>query len=171
VAHIGVALVAIALATTNGLAIRDTVTVEQGGTAVFHGYCLSYIGPFENVQPHRTVSGVTIVVLDETCTDERAVLRPSVNSYPGVSQPIGTPSVWTTFSEDLYLGIAGGRAQAVLLNVFIFPYQWLLWFGGFVIALGGGIAMRRKPSRRPEASQPVAAERITKQGEEGTARD
>ncbi|MDA2979273.1 MAG: cytochrome c biogenesis protein CcsA [Actinomycetota bacterium] len=171
VAHIGVALVAIALATTSGLAIRDTVTLGQGGTTVFHGYCLSYAGPFETVQPHRTVTGVAIVVLDEACSSERAVLRPSVNAYPGVSQPIGTPSVWTTFSEDLYVGIAGGTAEGVVLNVFIFPYQWLLWFGGFVVALGGGLAMRRKPSRRSETSQAVAADRVGKQAKGNTSRD
>lgn len=156
VAHLGVALVAIALATTNGLAVRDMVSVDQGGTAVVHGYCLSYVGPFETVQEHRTVAGVIVLVFDESCTDQLAELRPSVSAYPGVSQPIGTPSVWTSFSEDVYLGVAGGSAQTVLLNVFVFPFQWLLWFGAFVIALGGGIAMRRRPSRATAPPEPIA---------------
>jgi cytochrome c-type biogenesis protein CcmF len=154
VAHIGVALIAVALATTNGLAVRDTVSIDQGGTAVIEGYCLTYVGPFENVEPHRTVSGVNIIVLDESCSSVRTTLTPSVNLYPGVSQPIGTPDVFTTFTADLYLGIAGGNQDRILLNVFVFPYQWLLWFGGFVVVAGGALAMRRKPARASMASNP-----------------
>jgi len=157
VAHVGVALVAIALATTSGLAVRETVAIELGGTAIVEGYCLSYLGSFEDQQPHRTVTGVTVSVLDGACSSERTVLQPSVNAYPGVSQPIGTPDVWTTLSADLYVGIAGGTQSRVLLNVFVFPYQWMLWFGGLVIVAGGTVAMFRKPGRGAVASETVHA--------------
>jgi cytochrome c-type biogenesis protein CcmF len=157
VAHVGVALMAIALATTSGLAIREVVSVELGGTAHAAGYCLEYVGSSEEVQRHRTVSAVTINVLDNDCREVQATVRPSVNTYPGGSQPIGTPDVSTSFSEDVYVGIAGGGADEILLNVFVFPYQWLLWFGGFVVVAGGIIAFWRKPSRRSEASQQVTA--------------
>jgi cytochrome c-type biogenesis protein CcmF len=155
VAHIGVALMAIALATTSGLAVREVVSVELGGTGHAAGYCIEYVGSFEQVQRHRTVSGVTVNLLDQSCTDVRATLRPSVNTYPGASQPIGTPDVWTSFSEDVYIGIAGGGADRILLNVFVFPFQWLLWLGGFIVVAGGGLAFWRKPSRRHEASEQV----------------
>lgn len=155
IAHLGIALVAIALATTSGLAIREVVRIDQGESAVAGGFCLSYLGPFEHVERHRTVSGAEVLVLDESCSTEKALLRPSVNSYPGVAQPIGTPDVWASFSTDVYVGLAGGSAESVLLNVFIFPYQWLLWFGGLVVVAGGGLAMRRKPARRRATSDPV----------------
>ncbi|MEZ5176278.1 MAG: cytochrome c-type biogenesis CcmF C-terminal domain-containing protein [Acidimicrobiia bacterium] len=161
VAHLGVALVAIALATTSGLAVRETVQIDQGGTAVVGGHCLSYVAPFERVSAHRTVSGVSILVLDEACSDQRARLEPSVNTYPGVSQPVGTPDVWTSLRSDVYVGLAGGTPESVLLNVFIFPYQWLLWFGGMVIVAGGGLAMMRKPARHRRASEPSQAQGAT----------
>ncbi len=156
VSHIGVALMAIALATTSGLAVREAASVDLGGTALAGGYCFEYVGSFEQAQPHRTVSGVTVNLLDKSCSDVRATLHPSVNTYPGTSQPIGTPDVWTSFSEDVYVGIAGGGADRILLNVFVFPFQWLLWFGGFVIVAGGGMAFWRKPSKRHEASEQVS---------------
>jgi cytochrome c-type biogenesis protein CcmF len=151
--HVGVALVAIALATTNGLAVRDTVTIDRGDTAVVASHCLRYLEPFTLREPNREVTGVRIEVLDASCTDTRAVLTPRVNSYPGTSQPVGTPSVSTGILDDVYLGIAGGSAVSVDLNVFIFPFQWLLWFGGLVVVAGGLLAMRRKPGRTDEASQ------------------
>ncbi len=158
VAHLGIALVAIALATTSGLAIREVVRIDQGESAVVGGFCLSYLGPFESVERHRTVSGAKVLVLDKSCSTEKALLRPSVNNYPGVAQPIGTPEVWTSFSTDVYVGLAGGSVESVLLNVFIFPYQWLLWFGGLVVVAGGGLAMRRKPARRRATSDLVTAQ-------------
>lgn len=160
-AHLGIALVAIALATTSGLAVREVVRINQGETAVAGGFCLSYVGPFENIEPHRTVTGARVLVLDESCSDEKALLSPSVNSYPGVAQPIGTPDVWTSFTTDVYVGLAGGSVDSVLLNVFIFPYQWLLWFGGLVVVAGGGLAMMRKPARRRETSDVVTAQEPT----------
>jgi cytochrome c-type biogenesis protein CcmF len=153
VAHIGIALMAISLATTNGLAVRETVTIEQGGTAVVAGYCIRYVEPFSFTEPNREVSGVTVEVLDASCTTVLKELAPRINSYAGTSQPIGTPSVWTGFRDDVYIGIAGGSATSVDLNVFIFPFQWLLWFGGIVVVAGGFLATRRKPSRPVRTSQ------------------
>lgn len=154
IAHIGIAFMAIALATTSGLAVRETVAIERGGSAVVAGYCLTYENPFERVQPHRTVSGAVVGVYDAACSTRKATLEPSLNRYPNFSQPIGTPDVWTSFSADVYVGIAGGTVDELRFNVFVFPYQWLLWFGGLVVVLGGAIAFMRKPGRRSQTSQP-----------------
>ena len=155
IAHIGVALIAISLATTNGLAIRETVMIERGGTAVVGSYCFSYIEPFAVSEPNREVTGVRIAVLDRSCSEVRKVLEPRINAYPGTSQPIGTPSVWTGPIDDVYLGIAGGTASSVNLNVFIFPFQWMLWAGGFVVVAGGLFAMVPRPSRTVPVQAPT----------------
>ena len=151
-AHVGVALMAISLATTSGLAIRESVTIDQGQTAVVGSYCLRYVEPFAFSEPNREVSGVTVEVLDRSCSDVLKELGPRINAYPGTSQPIGTPSVWTGLIDDVYLGIAGGNATSVQLNVFIFPLQWLLWVGGLVVVAGAALALLGKPSRRTRAS-------------------
>ena len=157
-AHIGVALMAISLATTNGLAIRDTVVIDRGDTAVVGAYCLRYVESFSFSEPNRDVQGVTIEVLDRDCARVLKELGPRINAYPGTSQPIGTPSVWMGFVDDVYLGIAGGNATTVQINVFIFPFQWMLWFGGIVVVLGGLLALRRKPAGVRRTSEPTAAE-------------
>ncbi len=145
IAHIGVALVAISLATTSGLAVRDTIDLARGQQARVGDHCFVYVEPFERTDPQRQVTGVRIAVLDEACVYVQRVLEPRLNLYAGTTQPIGTPTVWTTLREDVYLGIAGGSADTVRLNVFIFPLQWLLWFGGAVVVAGGFVALRRKP--------------------------
>ncbi|MGI9585879.1 MAG: heme lyase CcmF/NrfE family subunit [Acidimicrobiia bacterium] len=154
IAHIGIALIAISLATTNGLAIRDTVTVDQGAAAPVAGYCVHYIEPFTASEPHREVSGVRVELLDGSCSTSHAVLTPRINVFAGTGQPIGTPDVWTGFVDDVYIGIAGGSEGAVELNVFVFPLQWMLWAGGLVVVAGGSVALVRKPSRRRKTSDP-----------------
>jgi cytochrome c-type biogenesis protein CcmF len=153
VAHIGLAFVAISLATTAGLAVRETVALSPGETAEASGYCVAYIEPFSRTEPNRLVQGVRIAVMDRTCSTTRAELEPRINTYEGTSQPIGTPDVWTGFVDDVYIGIAGGSAERIELNVFVFPLQWLLWVGGMIVVAGGLIALRRKPGRGHRTSK------------------
>ena len=152
IAHIGIAFVAIAIATTGGLATRDTVALSQGETAVVGGYCIRYVEPVSRVEPNRSVSGVSVEILDGSCTSVIDVLEPKVNTYPGSSQPIGTPAVSTGMINDVYLAIAGGSGERIELNVFVFPLQWLLWAGGAVVVLGGLFSMIPKPARQHRAA-------------------
>jgi cytochrome c-type biogenesis protein CcmF len=152
IAHIGIAIMALALATTNGLAVRDTVTLAPGETALVAGHCIQYVDAFSRSEPNREVTGVVVRVLDESCSTTKAVLEPRVNTYTGSSQPIGTPAVWTGFIDDVYVGLAGGSATSVELNVFVFPLQWLLWAGGLIVVLGGAFAMVRIPAQGTRTS-------------------
>ncbi len=111
-----------------------------------------YVEPFERIEPNREVTGVRVAVLDGSCSEVRTVLEPRLNTYRGTSQPIGTPDVWTGLVDDVYVGIAGGTTSVIDLNVFVFPFQWLLWVGGLVIVAGGVLALARKPLARSEAS-------------------
>jgi cytochrome c-type biogenesis protein CcmF len=151
-AHVGIALMALAIATTGSLATRSVVALNQGETAVVAGYCVRYVEPVSRVEPNRTVSGVKVEVMDGSCTDVIDTLEPRLNTYPGSSQAIGTPAVSTGFVNDVYLAIAGGSGERIELNVFVFPLQWLLWAGGAVVVLGGLFAMVPKPSRQHRAS-------------------
>ena len=151
-AHIGIAAMALAIATTGGLATRGVVALNQGETAVVAGYCVRYVEPVSRVEPNRTVSGVRVEVLDGSCTDVIDTLEPRLNTYPGSSQAIGTPAVSTGFVNDVYLAIAGGSAERIELNVFVFPLQWLLWAGGAIVVFGGLFAMSPKPSTQHRAS-------------------
>ena len=151
-AHVGIALMALAIATTGGLATRSLVALNQGETAVVAGYCVRYVEPVSRVEPNRTVSGVKVEVMDASCTDVIDTLEPRLNTYPGSSQAVGTPAVSTGFVNDVYLAIAGGSGERIELNVFVFPLQWLLWAGGAVVVFGGLFAMIPKPSRQHRAS-------------------
>ena len=55
----------------------------------------------------------------------------------------------------MYLSIAGGGADAVTLDVFVFPLMWLLWAGGLITVAGGAWSLLAiKPKRRVLPAEP-----------------
>ncbi|MCL1693765.1 MAG: cytochrome c biogenesis protein CcsA [Actinomycetia bacterium] len=153
IAHIGIALVAVAIGTTSALAVRTEVPLVVGETVVVEGYCFQYLESFSRVEPERDVHGARVAVLDSTCTNTSVVLEPRLHNYPKFGQTITTPQVWTTWVDDVYLTIAAIDETGLRLKVLIFPLQWLLWFGGLTIVAGGVLALGRKPRRTSATSK------------------
>ncbi|MEA2010719.1 MAG: cytochrome c-type biogenesis CcmF C-terminal domain-containing protein [Actinomycetota bacterium] len=154
-AHVGLALAAVAIATTSVLAIRTEVPLTVGETVVVDDYCLGYIEPFSRIEPERNVQGARVAILDGSCQDTKVVLEPRLHEYPKFGQVIATPQVWTSWIDDVYLTIAAMDDTGIRLKVLIFPLQWLLWVGGLTIVAGGVLSLGRKsrrPSRRPRVS-------------------
>jgi cytochrome c-type biogenesis protein CcmF len=150
IAHIGIAVVAVAIATTSALAVRDSVDLSVGESAVVAGYCVEYVEPFQRVEPNRTVDGARIELFRADCATTVATLEPRVNSYP--SQAIATPDIATGPIDDVYLNLAGRSGDSIVLDVLVFPFQWLLWAGGSIVVLGGVVALARRPRRRKRSS-------------------
>ena len=151
-AHVGVALVAVAIATTSVLAVRTEVSLAQGDTAVVDGYCVEYLDAFERSEPERIVRGVRVAVHDASCAATKSILEPRLHEYPKFGQVIATPDVRVGLIDDVYVTIAGTDADAIRLSILIFPLQWLLWFGGLTIVAGGLVALGRTVrTGRPQA--------------------
>ena len=70
-------------------------------------------------------------------------------------QAVGVPSVWTTATRDVYVSLSSLESGRIGLNLYRYPYMWLLWLGGSVVMLGGfwalGVPRRtRQRERSPE---------------------
>jgi cytochrome c-type biogenesis protein CcmF len=137
VAHIGVALAAVAIAASSALAVRTEVRLPVGSTAVVEGYCLEYESPVSIQEANRRVDGVNILLMRSDCSTVVDRLRPSLNFFANSSQAVATPSVHTGIVEDVYVNIAAGDSDVVVLDVSVFPLMWLLWTGGLIIVAGG----------------------------------
>ncbi|MGH3469046.1 MAG: heme lyase CcmF/NrfE family subunit, partial [Thermocrispum sp.] len=154
-AHLGVAVVALAIAVTSGLGADTAVELRTGQSAPAVGYTLRYEGLVEREEPSRSVQAAVITVLDDAGR-EVATLQPRVNQFTGRGQAVGTPAVRTTWREDLYLALRGLDAEQVSLEVYRYPLMWLLWAGGALIVLGGVWALTGRRSRQ-RPSQPSPA--------------
>lgn len=146
--HLGVAVLAIGIATTTGLASQTTIQLSVGESVPVAGYCILYDGPFERQDPNRVVRGLDLTVLDASCSKTLTTLSPSTNAYKNSPTPIGTPAVYTTLFEDVYIRIAAGSAANPVIDVFIFPMMWMVWLGGAVTGLGGAVSVIGRRAQR-----------------------
>jgi cytochrome c-type biogenesis protein CcmF len=150
VVHIGMAIAVIAVVASTSFARQVEVTLARGQRTTFAGFVLSYVGQRTIHQPQREVLVADVVVSREARSLGR--MTPSLNLYPGASEPIGSPSIRYGALKDLYgsvIGFEGERGERATFRFFLNPGVMWLWVGGGVMALGG--LMAAWPERRRTA--------------------
>lgn len=154
IAHIGVAVLAMGIAISANQGVETQLTLEPGQSAAFAGHEITYLEDFSREEPNRNVLGARV----EVRRDGRvvSVLEPRLNQYVRSSQPVATPAVDTSLRGDFYLSLTGIGGGRISLDVFWFPFVWLIWLGGLLAAAGGVFArVVRKPARAPTESREV----------------
>ena len=165
-AHLGLAVTAVAIAVTGALGTETSATLTLGGTAELGDYTLRYDGVVQRDEPHRTVEAAQVVVLRGG--DEITTLEPRLNLYRNSRQPIASPAVRTTLTEDLYVALRRLTPDELGIEAYRYPFMWLLWTGLALIVAGGGWALTgRRDRRHPDAASIRAAtnERAPRSGE------
>ena len=146
IVHVGVVLVAVALAASHGYSTHREVSIARGETVSVGGYDLTYVdtSAIESPQNTRVVSDVVVARGGEPV----AVMQPSLVIFPGATSAIGTPAVRTTLAEDLYLTLVSSpnATGSVTLGVFVNSMIVWLWIGAGVMVAGCVVAAW--PSRR-----------------------
>jgi cytochrome c-type biogenesis protein CcmF len=160
-AHVGMAVAAAAVVASATFLTQVEVSLVRGQQATFAGYVLTYEGQRTVRQPQRTV-----LVADVRVTrDGRAVgsVHPSLNLYPGASEPIGTPSIRYGAFADLYTSVIGfeGDGERATFRFFDEHGVVWLWVGGALIALGGAVAAWPGRRRRSPRAEPAADRELT----------
>jgi cytochrome c-type biogenesis protein CcmF len=132
ISHLGVALLALGIAISANLTVEADITLTPGSTEQVAGFDITYVSPVSRQEPTRFVTGAQV----EVAKNGRVVgqLEPRLNQYPTSTQAVATPEVDASWSGDLYLSLKSINAQQVTLGVFWFPFIWLVWVGGFVMA-------------------------------------
>jgi len=149
VVHIGFVVLAVAVAGSGGFAERSDLRLEPGeaGTALGHRFELLDLRTVEF--PNR-VSQIADVRIDGD-----RIFRPALSQFPFASQAIGTPSVQTSLTGDIYLTLVATPrpgSQEIVLGVRTVPLAVWLWTGVLIMGLGTALALG-SPRRRPEKSR------------------
>ena len=160
VVHLGLVIAVLGVSWAAMFDRSSEVTIAVGDRVRVEGYDLRLDRLSSRDEPHRRVLVADLTVFDASSGDEVVQLHPSLNLYPGSSEPIGTPSirVGTPFNGllDVYASLVtvDGGGQAAF-RFFVNPGIGLLWFGGAVMALGGVVAAW--PTRARATKPPVPA--------------
>ena len=153
-AHLGLAVTAVAIAVTGALGTETSATLPVGGTAQLGDYTLRYDGLVQRDEPRRTVEAAQVAVLRDG--DEITTLEPSLNLYRNSRQPIASPAVRTTLTEDLYIALRRLTPDELGIEAYRYPFMWLLWTGLALIVAGGAWALTGRRDR-PTVRDPSAA--------------
>jgi cytochrome c-type biogenesis protein CcmF len=154
VVHLGVVIIAVALAASQNYTTRHEARLQPGASETVAGYTVTYLGTATRTSAQKVTLSARLRVLH--ADTEIGVLEPSLATFPGGNEAIGTPAVRPGPVTDLYLTLISSpdSTGTVTVGVFVNPLVSWLWVGGLVMVLGSVIAgwpARRRPRRtRPE---------------------
>jgi cytochrome c-type biogenesis protein CcmF len=166
VVHVGVVLIAIALAASSGYSTRREVELRRDESAQVRGYTVTYVDRSIDASAQKTTVRAEVRV--ERGGEVLGTYAPAISTFPNANGGIGTPSVHTGWREDLYLTLVSSPTSAdrITLGVAVNPMVLWLWVGGGVMALGTALALlparRRRDAARATseaAAAPTAADR------------
>ncbi len=147
-AHLGIAVIVIGIAGSGGLATTDReITLPRNQPVAVAGYTLTYENGFTTTEPQRTVTGARIELRRDG--DLVSVLEPTINDYR--VQAVPTPAVDTSVVRDVYVSLRSISGDRAIVDMYVFPLQWMVWVGGFVVAAGGFWSLSGKARVRETA--------------------
>ena len=143
IVHLGVILICVALAASNSFTRSQEIDLVVGRKVIFAGHTFELVDVVEQ-RDSRSQSVRALVSLDGG-----QAYAPSITKFTRIGMNVGTPSVRTTLTHDIYLTLEppvrqdSGQAR---IKVFIKPMILWLWVGTSVMAIGTLLAVL--PSRR-----------------------
>ncbi len=146
-AHVGICVMAVAIAVSATLGIERTATLQRGESVVIGAYTLTY----DQLVTERLADDPRVVETRAELTlagPQAGQVKTALRDYPNSSTAIATPAVRNALGEDLYVTLLAydTATGSVTLHVFINPLVSWIWAGGAIVALGALFAIW--PDRR-----------------------
>ena len=158
VVHLGVILIAMSLAASNGYTRVGEFAMTVGEPVVFAGHTFE----LEEVRSFTTERSAGVAA--DVSIDGGQAYSPALTRYTQMGTDIGTPSVKTGITKDIYLTLestTGAGTNQASIKVFIKPMIVWMWIGGGMMAVGTVLAAfpgkRRRLPTSP-VSSPVPTE-------------
>jgi cytochrome c-type biogenesis protein CcmF len=159
IVHLGVVIVAVALAAASSYGQRTQLVLKPGQSVRYDGHTFTYVGARRFSLPNKSGEIATVLV-------DGAPFYPAISVFPG-SEGIGTPAVDSSIREDTYLTAANievSRHGPATIDVVIQPMVLWLWVGGAVTAFGAVLAAipgRRRRGRTLGAGEKDASDALS----------
>jgi cytochrome c-type biogenesis protein CcmF len=155
-AHVGICVMAVAIAVSATLGSDRTATLLPGETLTLGAYTITY----DQLVRERLASDPRVIETRAELTlagPQSGAIATALRDYPNSSTAIATPVVRTALGEDLYVTLLAYNpaTQTATIRVFINPLVMWIWAGGAIVALGALFAIW--PDRRRTALEATLA--------------
>jgi len=169
--HVGVVIVALALATTSGYTTKREVQLSPGQSVTVRGFTVTYLRTTTEESAQKTT--IAAEVAARRGSSSLGTLRPAISTYPNFSGGIGTPAIHSGPWHDLYLTLVsapttGKAGGAITLGVQVGTFVLWLWAGGLVMVLGVVLALTPARRRRPVVTSARAPDEARELAEAAT---
>ncbi len=139
--HLGVVVIAVALATTAGYTTKRELQLNPGESASVLGHKVTFINREVERSPQKTTIKARVQIAGI------GSFAPAISTFPNAAEGIGTPSIHTTPWRDWYLTLSSSPTSGrVTIGVQVGTMVMWLWIGGLIMVLGTAVALI--PSRR-----------------------
>jgi len=157
VVHLGIILIAVALAASNSYTRAGEFSMTEGDTVEFSGHTFTLL----EVSSFETSNSVGIKA--QVSIDGGQAYAPAISKYTATGMDVATPSVKTGFTGDIYLTLENGSTPSTgeaKLKIFIKPMIVWMWVGGMLCGVGTLLAAfpgkhRRRPTDAVSAPIPL----------------
>lgn len=139
-AHIGLALVVVAIAMVNSYEVERDVRMAPGITQSIGDYSFTMVGIERVPGPNYDADqGIIEVTYKGKLID---TLKPQLRYYHSrVEMPMYQASLNRSFFRDIYVSMGDKIGDdAWTMRLYYKPYMLWMWFGGILMALGGILA-------------------------------
>ena len=154
VVHIGVILIAVALAASNSYLRQAEFRFAQvGDSATLAGHEFVYRGR-QTVTVGDRVDDELLIEVDGR------IETPALSAFPFAGRTIGSPETRGSLIDDVQLSVIPTEpGDPVVVRVTVQPLVQWLWIGGVLMALGTALAL--VPGRRRRPTDPVSVDTPT----------
>ena len=158
VVHLGVVILAVALATSSSFIRQAEFKFEKVGeqaTLGNHNFRFEGVEYVELKEKNKIVANVYI-------GDE--LFQPSINQFPFGGRSIGPPTTRSTWKDDVQLALLAipdeGEQKNTVIRVTIQPMVWWIWFGGGLMALGTVFSLFSRKKLRGKDTDTADTEKL-----------
>jgi cytochrome c-type biogenesis protein CcmF len=148
VVHLGIVVIAVAVATSQAGTIQVEKTLAPGDTVTAGPYQITLDSLRSVSEPQRDLLVADLTVSGNGASEH---LQPALVFFPNSTQAVGSPGIEAGARDDIYTILAAydSRANAwATIRVLVIPLVSWLWFGGLVIGVGAVIAALPQPKAR-----------------------
>jgi cytochrome c-type biogenesis protein CcmF len=136
IVHLGVALLAIGIASSSAFQVEQERMLKQGESLEVGRYQVRFERLTGSEGPtHVKVQGIFTIFNDR---HEAGRMTPALRFYPTQQEPIAEVDYWIGLKEDLYLilGSFDREGSWAVVKILVNPMVVWIWIGGAIMALG-----------------------------------
>ena len=150
VVHLGVVVIAVGIAAATAFGQRGEVRLAPGQTTSFGGHTIEFVGTRSVTTPSHSALEAVLRV------DGGGTFKPAISSF-GSGTNVGTPSIDSSWRDDVYLTIDGIPPTGTMwrFGVVVEPLVAWIWTGGLLLVVGS--VLSAVPGRRRRPTDPVSA--------------